>query len=650
VNYLDSLNPAQRQAVLHREGPLLIVAGAGAGKTKTITHRILHLINTGIAPSNILAITFTNKAAKEMRDRVSALLEAKSQSPEPFVYPQDIEQPFVSTFHSLGVHILRAHPERIGLNKYFSILDRDESLSSVKAAMKQLGFDDKQVEPRKILGLISRQKGNGFSANEYAGQTHHAYTPKIAAAVWQKYEERLRAQKALDFDDLLLKTVELLKKDADLRAHYQTRWQFIHIDEYQDTNTIQYELSRLLAIGHRNLCVVGDIDQSIYGWRGADYTNILDFEKDYPETKVVLLEENYRSTQTILQAANDVIKKNVDRREKNLFTKNKAGEKITVYAGLSESEEATHIARTAQELIRGGANPEEIAVLYRANFQSRALEEGFLREAVAYQVIGVRFFERKEVKDIVAYLKAALNPDDWESIKRVINFPARGIGKVTLAKMAAGQEDSLPTKTREKIANFRQLLQAIAEAAKNKKPSELIKLIVETSGIELELKQSGEEGIERLENVKEFASLATKYDPPAGGPSEDGVLALITETALVSDQDEISAEKKGVRLMTVHASKGLEFDYVFVSGLEQDLFPHAGLASSDERRDNEEERRLFYVALTRAREKLFLTYAQTRLIFGSRQLNSPSEFIFDISEDLIESDSDNLASTNYIDF
>lgn len=629
----NNLNPAQAEAAAHQNGPLLIIAGAGAGKTKTITHRILNLIQSGVAPENILAITFTNKAAKEMGDRVTNLLSENGLTGQ--------GKPFMSTFHSLGVHILRHHGTALGLSKFFVILDRDESLAKVKQAMRLVQVDEKRFEPRKMLSAISKHKGDGRNAKSYA-ENAHDFFPKLVSDIWLRYEELLQKENALDFDDLLLKTVRLFRQDKEILEYYQDRWKYIHIDEYQDTNTIQYEISKLLADKHQNICVVGDIDQSIYSWRGADFTNILNFEKDYPETKTVLLEENYRSTQNILAAANDVIKKNRNRREKNLFTNNGEGDKITIFSALDENSEARFIAETAKDLIREGTDPEEIAVLYRANFQSRVLEEAFLRAGVPYEVLGTRFFERKEIKDIIGFLRLAFNPDDSGSLKRVINVPPRGIGKVTLDKILAGETEKLPAKMREKIIEFKQLVASIKEQASELKPSETIKYIMAKAGIEADLKNKSEEEQERLENLKEFVSLATKYDEL---PPEEGLMNLISEASLTSDQDTLMRETRGVRLSTIHASKGLEFKRVFITGLETDLFPHSSFG--DEKRDDEEERRLFYVALTRAKEKLYLTYAQSRMVFGQRKINMPSEFIDDISEDLIDQE-DNI-HTDYQD-
>lgn len=627
MSYLDQLNPPQKEAVLHQTGPLLVIAGAGAGKTRTIAYRILHLIETGIKPENILAITFTNKAAREMRERVEKLLSEDKKG-----------VPMLTTFHSFGVYVLRHRGERIGLPHHFSILDRDESVAKIKEAMRSMGIDEKRFEPRKILNIISRQKGDNVDLKEFqaggANSPASGFIGKVVSQIWAKYEELLKSTKSLDFDDLLLKTVELFKKNPDILADFQNRFRYLHVDEYQDTNVVQYELTNLLAQKYQNICVVGDMDQSIYGWRGADFTNLLHFEKDYPKAKIVLLEENYRSTQTILTAANQVIEKNKQRHEKKLFTKNKAGAKIGLYTGLGEGDEANFIAQKAKELISEGTNPNEIAVLYRANFQSRVLEEACLQASVPYQVLGTRFFERKEIKDIVAFIRAGLNPEDWESIKRIINIPARGIGKTTLMKLAAGQFEELPATMKQKISQFKRILAEIGEMATKNKPSELIKFIITKTGLEQDLKKNGEEGEERLENIKELVNVATKYD---NLPPEEAIEAMMTEIALATDQDELDQPKIGIKLMTVHAAKGLEFDYVFITGLEQDLFPHQGM--SDEKRDGEEERRLFYVAVTRARHKLYLSYAQTRQVFGQRRVNMPSEFIFDIDENLLETES-----------
>ncbi|MBI5134580.1 MAG: UvrD-helicase domain-containing protein [Candidatus Taylorbacteria bacterium] len=630
MNHLDSLNEKQRQAVLKTDGPLLILAGAGAGKTKTITYRILHLIRQGIAPNSILAITFTNKAAKEMRERVWKLLSEDKSLNAPISFE---ERPFVSTFHSLGVHIIKENAQRLGLTRHFTIFDRSDSRRAVKDAIVELGLDPKQYEPNTILSIISREKGNSTDIHRFAESVGNDYMREVVHSVWQKYEASLRKEKALDFDDLLLKAAELLEKNEDIRARYQDRWRYVHIDEYQDTNKVQYKMARLISGGHKNICVVGDVDQNIYSWRGADIKNILSFEKDYPGATMVVLEENYRSTQTILEVANHIIKKNKNRFEKNLFTRKGEGEKIALYQAYDEGDEARFVAEKAQSLIEKGVDPSEIAVLYRANFQSRALEEAMLSRGVAYQVLGVKFFERKEVKDVLSYIRAALNRDSLSDLQRIINVPARGIGKVTIAKIFSGMIDSLSASHAEKWRSFNEILDDIAKKSQAEKASDLVRFVVKRTGLEDLFKSGADEDLERLENVYELATLATKYDFMIPG---EGLSKLLEDAALATDQDEMEEDKPAVRLMTVHASKGLEFQYVFITGLEQDLFPHRAMESKREKRDDEEERRLFYVAITRAKKKIFMSHASIRTIFGSRQVAVPSEFVFDIPEKHLE--------------
>ena len=624
----DELNPQQRDAVLHTEGPLLIVAGAGAGKTKTLSFRILHLIEKGVAPEKILAITFTNKAAKEMRDRIHAVIE-KTLGSERLAYH---ERPFVSTFHSLGVQIIKENVHHLGLTKNFSIFDRNDSVRTLKESILSLGLDPKQHDPRKILGKISREKGDGVSLQQFEQGAAKSYGGRMVAQIWQKYEIALKEEGALDFDDLLLKTAYLLKTNESIRTTYQNRWTHIHVDEYQDTNAVQYEIVSILAATHRNICVVGDADQTIYTWRGADINNILTFERDYPEAKITLLEQNYRSTQNILTVANDIIKKNTLRKEKNLFTKNEVGEKITLAVAYDQNAEAIYIAEEVQSLILSGVEPREIAVLYRANFLSRTLEEACLDTKIPYQVLGVRFFERKEIKDVVSYIRAALNPNSLSDIKRIINTPPRGLGSVTLIKLFSGKEEELPPPKHAQIQKFRAILAAIKEAATTHRPSELIKFVMEKTGVETLFKAGSSDDHERLENIKELVSLALKYDS-LGIP--DGVEKMLEDAALAQDQDTLMKDENAIKLMTIHASKGLEFDYVFICGLEEGIFPTAG-RDTKTLVEFEEERRLFYVALTRARKKVFLTYASVRTIFGQREMQIPSEFISDIDEGLLE--------------
>lgn len=654
MSYLDELNPEQKEAVLHKDGPLLILAGAGAGKTRAITYRILHLIKNGVAPENILAVTFTNKAAKEMRDRILELLRTDKELNLPISFEN---QPFIRTFHSLGVFILRENFRELDIPKHFSIIDKSDSSKIVKDILRELDLDPKQFEPKKILSIISRQKGSFKTVSEYSGVHSNEYFAQIVDKVWQKYEQILQQEKALDFDDLLLKTALLLDKNKEVLAKYHNKWQYIHIDEYQDTNKVQYQIAKLLSQSQQNICVVGDGDQNIYSWRGANIKNILNFEKDFKNSKTILLEQNYRSTQNILGAANEIISKNKLRKDKNLFTKNEEGEKLGVYYAFSENDEAYFIAQRCSDLItHEKISPQEIAVLYRTNFQSRVLEEAFLNANVPYQVLGTKFFDRKEIKDIIAFIKSALNPDDLTSLKRIINVPPRGIGKVTLAKIASRRETELSPIMLEKITNFRKILNKIKEVSEKEKPSDLIKFIIKETGLNDKLRDGTEEELERLANMKEFVSLALKYDKL---PLGEGVEKLLEESALASDQDQLEEKTNAVRLMTVHASKGLEFDYVFITGLEDGLFP-SKMDSGKNEDKGEEERRLFYVALTRARKKLFLSYASSRTIFGSRKTNNVSEFITDINENLLEdenqssqyshSDSQNNEKIEYLEW
>lgn len=648
--HLSGLNSRQKEAALHMEGPLLVVAGAGAGKTKTITHRILNLIKEGVEPAKILAVTFTNKAAKEMRERITKEIEKNAKG-------QDT-MPFVSTFHALGVHIIKENANILGLTRYFTILDDSDSIAFIKDSMKELEIDVKQYEPRKIRNIISREKGKFTDLARYSEISEDplassGHINKIIAQVWNLYEKKKSSENSLDFDDLLLKSVKLLKENEEIRKFYQKKWDYVHIDEYQDTNEAQYLMSYLLSENNKNICVVGDADQNIYSWRGANLKNILSFEKDYPNTKIVILEENYRSTKNILEAANEVIKKNKYRPDKNLFTRKDGGEKIGLYEALDEGDEAEFIATKSLEILDRGST--EIAVLYRANFQSRILEEALLRYNIPYQVLGIKFFERKEIKDSLAYLRAALNPESLSDIRRIINFPRRGIGKATLAKIFAKDTEGLPIKTRIKIENFYKMLEAIKEAIKNKKASDVIKFTVKKSGIEEELSNGTEEEKEKLENIKELATLALKYDNLENGA---GIEKLLEDAALASDQDSMILEeekdkkmenKNAVKLMTVHASKGLEFNYVFIAGLEDGLFPSQRSGDIKTNEDSEEERRLFYVALTRAKEKLFLSFANFRTIFGMRQINTPSEFISDIPADILEKEGEkNQIKTIYL--
>ena len=627
--YLTSLNDEQRTAVLHTEGPLLVLAGAGSGKTRVITHRIVHLIHQGVAPHNILAITFTNKAAKEMRERVLALI-AK--------YPPTARAaldatPTVSTFHALGVRILREHHATLNLRRGFTIYARSDTLRAIKKAMERAAYDPKQFEPRKVLGMISRAKGDAKTRTMFA-ESAKSYPEQVAAAVWEHYERIMHEEHALDFDDLLLKTLQLLKENPVIRDLLRARYRYIHIDEYQDTNAVQYAIVRMLTDEHQNICAVGDIDQNIYSWRGADIANILQFERHFNGTTTVFLEENYRSTQTIIAASNEIIAKNKNRVEKKIFTNNQEGEKITCYAAMTGSDEAEYIAMTAKSLISGGTAPSDIAVLFRTNFQSRALEEAFLNYSVPYQVLGTKFFERKEVKDVLSFLRLAINQDSIADLARIANVPPRGIGKITVLKMIEGNAGNITGAARVKVDGFFEMMTDIAKAANTKKVSEVITYIMKRTGIEAYFKESGtEDDLARIENLRELVSLAVRYDEL---PPQEAVEHLLEDAALASDQDELKQkeEQDAVRLMTIHAAKGLEFPYVFITGLEEGLFPHERL--DDHGVDHEEERRLFYVALTRAEKKVYLTYAHMRMIFGSQRVNIPSSFLADIDSEHIE--------------
>ncbi len=622
---MENLSDKQKEAVEYTDGPLLVIAGAGAGKTRVITERIAYLIKEkGVLPGNILAVTFTNKAANEMRERIRKILDERS------TYLDAV--PFVGTFHGLCSFILRNDSGAAGLKKTFAIFDRDDSKRLVRDAMREIDPEmPKRFEPGMVLGIISREKDNGASAREFLENRKDEFG-KTVGVIWEKYEKKLREENALDFDDLLVMTVKLLKGNADVRKKYLSRFHYIEVDEYHDTNAIQYELVKLLAGERKNIMVVGDVDQSIYSWRGADIKNLINFERDFSGAKTVLLEENYRSSKTILDAANAVIVKNKNRFDKTLFTKSPNGEKISVYEAYNETDEANFVTEKVRLAISSGTSPEEIAVLYRANFQSRALEEAFLSKQIPHVVLGTRFFERKEVKDVLAYVRAAQNPESLSDIKRVINLPPRGIGKVSIMKIFSGQENLLSGSQKESWGKFKSVLVTIAKEINTVPPSKVIKSVFEKSGIKEMLKTQGEEGLERIENIEELSAFATRYD---GLSLPDGIAKLLEDAALASDQDSLDGDPKGVRLSTVHASKGLEFDIVFVTGLEQDLFPHKPVTKSAAR-DDEEERRLFYVALTRARKKIYLSHTSTRMTFGSRQWNAPSEFLFDIPEDLLE--------------
>lgn len=623
---LSGLNDAQKEAVSALSGPVLVLAGAGSGKTRVITHRILALIESGVDPERILAVTFTNKAAKEMRERVVKLLEGR-----PGGSVSGRSQPLVTTFHALGVRILREQHEKLNLPRHFVIHDRADSNRAMKEALQAAGYDPKQFEPRKMISIISKAKGSGKTQPEFAERAE-GYMQEVVKEVWSHYERIMNRDKALDFDDLLLKTKRLLTDHPPVLEHYRNRFTHLHVDEYQDTNKIQYEIARMLAGERGDICVVGDVDQNIYSWRGADLNNILSFERHFPGARIILLEENYRSTQTIIAASNAIISKNEKRIPKTVFTKNAEGELIELYAAWSESDEAYHIVARVRELIHEGVTPSEIALLYRANFQSRALEEAFLSSNIPYQMLGTKFFERKEVKDTLSYLRLALNPESTGDYARIVNEPTRGIGKQTVLKVLEGKRDELSAAAQTKIKMFDDMMAELRDATKRLKASEMMKLISKRTGMEESLRSEGEEGMERLENLRELVSLALRYD------EYEPLIALerlLEDAALQSDQDELSEERPAVRLMTVHASKGLEFDHVFITGMEEGLFPHERLDT--EEIDEEEERRLFYVALTRAKKQVHLSFSSMRTIYGSKRINMPSSFLRDIGDDLMVS-------------
>ncbi len=624
-----TLNDKQREASEHTEGPLLILAGAGAGKTKTITERIVTIIKKGTDPRNVLAVTFTNKAAKEMRERIVNRLEEEHiiEHENPFHHT-----PVIKTFHSLGLMIIKEQYMHLGLHAHPTILDQSDTLSIIKRALEMLSLDPKINDPSKIRGIISREKGDFTTLTKYREKVVTSQMD-IVASVWRIYEEELRKQRALDFDDLIVRAVMLLEENEDVRKFYQKRFKYVHVDEYQDTNGSQYAFVKLLVNKEtNNICVVGDTDQNIYSWRGANLRNIMNFEKDFPGTYTVLLEENYRSTGNILTLANVAIKKNTVRNDKNLFTKEGAGDKIDIMPSWDEESEAECVAKECKRLIDTGVRGETIAVLYRANFQSRVLEEAFIRANVTYNLLGTKFFERKEIKDVMSYLRAALNRASQPDIRRVLETPKRGIGKVTLAKLFAGEE--LPKKAEVQIHSVYTFLDKIVELLETEPLSHVIQTIIIDSGMEKEMLDGSSDDRERLENARELVSLTIRYDNVVG---KDIIDQFLEETSLQSDQDNDTKEKNGVRLMTVHASKGLEFEYVFIVGLEHDLFPHKKIGSNKQtKEEEEEERRLFYVAVTRARKHLYLCYAELRTIFGQKQINAPSEFLEDVPEEIEE--------------
>ena len=630
---LESLNPTQLDAVEHTEGPLLILAGAGSGKTRVLTHRIAYILDQGLAaPEEVLAITFTNKAAGEMKDRVALLVGPDSR------------KMWVSTFHAFCARILRVHAEKLGYKREFTIYDGADQVRLVKRSIVELGKDPKRFNPRSFAAQISAAKNVLATPDDYLRSTE-GYIAENVAEVYDLYQRRLYENNAMDFDDLIMQTVALLEVFPEVRERYQTRFKYIHVDEYQDTNHAQYRLVNILAAAHRNLCVVGDDDQSVYSWRGADIRNILDFERDYPEAKVVKLERNYRSTQTILDAANAVVANNASRKPKELWTAGPQGERIRIFTASDEYAEARFVVSEIERLIDAGARPADVSVFYRTNAQSRALEDVLVREGVPYQVVGgVRFYERAEIKDAMAYLAVISNPSDSGALERIVNVPKRGLGATSVARLqeharrngvslydALAEADAADITGAAKKAcrAVRDLFEGWRVAAQEVPPAELIGAVLDESGYRAELvAENTVESESRLENLDELINAAREYERVEPEPTLAGFLQ---EQALYSEQDALSGEGGRVALMTLHNAKGLEFDHVFVVGMEEGTFPHA--RSLDEQ-NLEEERRLAYVGITRARRSLTLTYAKLRSSWGEREYQLPSRFLSEIPEGL----------------
>ena len=669
MTFLDRLNPEQREAVLHTDGPLLILAGAGSGKTRVITYRIAYLIGNGFAaPDQVLAVTFTNKAAGEMRERVERLLG------------DACDGVWLSTFHSLCARLLRREAPHIGLSRDFVIYDSSDQVAVVKQAERELGIDDKLVPPRAALARISQAK-NRMEGPDALRNAWNLRDEQIAR-IYEKYLAALRESNALDFDDLLLKTVELFETAAPVRERYARKFKYVMVDEYQDTNRPQYLLIRRLAEIHRNLGVVGDPDQSIYKWRGADLRNILDFESDFPEAAIVRLEQNYRSTQIILDAATAVIQQNRNRKDKRLWTDRAGGQKIVAYRGGDELEEADFISQSIKAE-RAGDVEATVAVLYRTNAQSRAIEDQLMRDGIPYKIIGgVRFYERREIKDALAYLKLIINPHDDVSLRRVINVPARGVGKGVMDALqtidpraidehappllAAGllaeitsarslwarllyaiDEGKLGSRALSSLRVFRDLIAGLAEAARTDVVSIALGKMLDRTGYLTALRdENTEEANERIENLMELVSAARDYE---ARDREASLSGFVDRLSLLSEVDEESGDRNAqVWLMTMHAAKGLEFPVVFIAGMEEGLFPHS--RSSDDEAELEEERRLFYVGMTRAERRLFLTSAARRRVFGEYQSTEPSRFLDEVPAELVQRLAPSYASSYQAQF
>ncbi|HEN0941850.1 TPA: DNA helicase PcrA [Streptococcus agalactiae] len=638
------MNDKQAEAVQTTDGPLLIMAGAGSGKTRVLTHRIAYLIDEKyVNPWNILAITFTNKAAREMRERAIALNPATQDT-------------LIATFHSMCVRILRREADYIGYNRNFTIVDPGEQRTLMKRIIKQLNLDTKKWNERSILGTISNAKNNLLDEIAYEKQAGDMYT-QVIAKCYKAYQEELRRSEAMDFDDLIMMTLRLFDQNKDVLTYYQQRYQYIHVDEYQDTNHAQYQLVKLLASRFKNICVVGDADQSIYGWRGADMQNILDFEKDYPQAKVVLLEENYRSTKKILQAANNVINHNKNRRPKKLWTQNDEGEQIVYHRANNEQEEAVFVASTIDNIVREqGKNFKDFAVLYRTNAQSRTIEEALLKSNIPYTMVGgTKFYSRKEIRDVIAYLNILANTSDNISFERIVNEPKRGVGPGTLEKIRSFAYEQnmslldsssnvmispLKGKAAQAVWDLANLILTLRSKLDSLTVTEITENLLDKTGyLEALQVQNTLESQARIENIEEFLSVTKNFDdnPEITVEGETGLDRLsrfLNDLALIADTDDIATETAEVTLMTLHAAKGLEFPVVFLIGMEEGVFPLSrAIEDADEL---EEERRLAYVGITRAEQILFLTNANTRTLFGKTSYNRPTRFIREIDDELIQ--------------
>ena len=632
---ISHLNPRQKKAVETTEGPLLVLAGAGSGKTSVLTHRIAFIIDSGLAGSeNILAVTFTNKASGEMKERILKLLHNNPET-------KNIKNIFwMGTFHSIGVKILKAYGDKVGVNRNFTIYDSSDQRSVIKEAMQVLNISIKEFNPKTIGTYISSAKNQLVRPNDYEKYAQ-GYIQQIVSKVYPKYQEILKDNNALDFDDLIMRTVDLLEENKETREHLRSKFKYILVDEYQDTNIAQYHLVKMLTGVHQNICVVGDDDQSIYSFRGATIQNILNFESDYPKSNVIKLEQNYRSTKTILDASYQIISKNKDRKEKKLWTENIVGEKIMIYTARDEKDEGNWIAESIEQ--KENLLYSEVAVLYRTNAQSRALEESFISFGIPYKIVGgVRFYERKEIKDILGYLRSIFNQKDNKSVERIINVPRRGIGnkavdelasissrdKLSFLEMIFRYKNNYPN---QRIIKFGELMDDLINASETKDITDLINFVIERTGY-LEMLDDGTlENQYRIENLKELITVASKF---SSLKPKEALERFLEEVSLLEGVSEQSDTQESVTLMTIHSAKGLEFKYVFVVGMEENLFPHSNTLFND--RELEEERRLAYVAITRAKEKLHLLHTKSRTYFGSIHKNPPSRFILDINEKLVD--------------